>query len=59
MSRIYWDTMLFIYWLENNPEFAKRASMRSASSVPVRLKPCGMLTYAAISEKLTACLRKS
>ena len=24
MSRIYWDTMLFIYWLENNPEFAKR-----------------------------------
>jgi len=24
VSRIYWDTMLFIYWLENNPEFAKR-----------------------------------
>lgn len=24
MSRIYWDTMLFIYWLENNPKFAKR-----------------------------------
>ena len=24
MSRIYWDTMLFIYWLENNPQFAKR-----------------------------------
>ena len=24
MSRIYWDTMLFIYWLEDNPEFAKR-----------------------------------
>ena len=24
MSRIYWDTMLFIYWLENNARFAKR-----------------------------------
>jgi predicted nucleic acid-binding protein len=24
VSRIYWDTMLFIYWLENNPQFAKR-----------------------------------
>ncbi len=24
MSRIYWDTMLFIYWLEENPRFAKR-----------------------------------
>jgi uncharacterized protein len=24
MSRIYWDTMLFIYWLEDNPEFANR-----------------------------------
>jgi uncharacterized protein len=24
VSRIYWDTMLFIYWLENNPQFAGR-----------------------------------
>jgi predicted nucleic acid-binding protein len=24
VSRIYWDTMLFIYWLENNPQFSKR-----------------------------------
>lgn len=24
MSRIYWDTMLFIYWLEEHPGFAKR-----------------------------------
>ena len=24
MSRIYWDTMLFIYWLEENPNFGKR-----------------------------------
>jgi predicted nucleic acid-binding protein len=25
MSRIYWDTMLFIYLLEDNPEFSLRA----------------------------------
>lgn len=24
MSRIYWDTMLFVYLLENNPEFGGR-----------------------------------
>ncbi len=24
MSRIYWDAMLFIYWLENHARFAKR-----------------------------------
>jgi uncharacterized protein len=24
MSRIYWDSMLFIYWLENNPRYAVR-----------------------------------
>jgi len=24
MSRIYWDTMLFIYWLEDHPRFASR-----------------------------------
>jgi uncharacterized protein len=24
VSRIYWDTMLFIYWLEDHPEYARR-----------------------------------
>ncbi len=24
MSRVYWDTMLFIYWLEDHPQFANR-----------------------------------
>jgi uncharacterized protein len=24
VSRIYWDTMLFIYWMEGHPQFAKR-----------------------------------
>jgi uncharacterized protein len=24
VSRIYWDTMLFIYWLEDHPQLAKR-----------------------------------
>jgi uncharacterized protein len=26
MSRIYWDSMLFIYWLDNNPIFANRVA---------------------------------
>ncbi len=26
MSRIYWDTMLFIYWLEDHPQWAKRVN---------------------------------
>lgn len=26
MSRIYWDSMLFIYWLDDNPHFAKRVA---------------------------------
>jgi len=24
VSRVYWDTMLFIYWLEDHPEYARR-----------------------------------
>jgi predicted nucleic acid-binding protein len=26
VSRIYWDSMLFIYWLENNPLFSKKVA---------------------------------
>ncbi len=26
MSRVYWDSMLFIYWLEDHPVFAKRVA---------------------------------
>ncbi len=24
MSRVYWDSMVFIYWLENHPDYAPR-----------------------------------
>jgi uncharacterized protein len=24
VSRVYWDSMLFIYWLEDNPQYARR-----------------------------------
>ena len=24
MSRVYWDSMLFIYWLEDHPQYAKQ-----------------------------------
>lgn len=31
MSRIYWDSMLFVYWLEDNPGYAPRVDViRSA-----------------------------
>jgi predicted nucleic acid-binding protein len=33
VSRIYWDTMLFIYWLEDNPQFAKRVGAIRARMV--------------------------
>ncbi|HYN16116.1 MAG TPA: type II toxin-antitoxin system VapC family toxin [Terriglobales bacterium] len=26
MSRVYWDTMLFVYWLEDHPAYGKRMS---------------------------------
>jgi len=26
MSRVYWDTMLFIYWLEDHPQHANRVN---------------------------------
>jgi len=26
VSRIYWDTILFIYWMEDNPQFAARVN---------------------------------
>lgn len=26
MSRIYWDSMLFIYWLDDNPQYAQRVA---------------------------------
>jgi len=30
VSRVYWDTMLFIYWLEDHPDHARRVdSIRS------------------------------
>ena len=36
MSRIYWDTMLFIYWLEDNPQYARRVQ-----SIHSRMKSRG------------------
>ena len=31
MSRIYWDTMLFVYWLEDHPEHAARVAQIHAA----------------------------
>jgi uncharacterized protein len=27
MSRVYWDSMLFIYWLEDHPQYAKQVDV--------------------------------
>jgi uncharacterized protein len=36
VSRIYWDSMLFVYWLEDNPQFAKRVG-----AIHLRMKERG------------------
>jgi uncharacterized protein len=36
MSRIYWDSMLFVYWLEDHPQYAKRVE-----SIHARMKERG------------------
>jgi uncharacterized protein len=56
MSRIYWDSMLFIYWLEDNPLFAKRvASIHSR----MRERNDELITSAVtIGEVLAGAYRK-
>ena len=57
MSRIYWDTMLFIYWLEDNPQYAKRVS---AIQLRMRERRDQLLTGAlTFGEVLAGVHRKS
>ena len=56
MSRIYWDSMLFIYWLDDNPHFAKRVA-----SVHARMneRKDELITSAVtVGEVLTGVYRK-
>jgi uncharacterized protein len=57
MSRIYWDSMLFIYWLEDNPLFAKRVS---ALHDRMRERQDELITSAfTLGEVLAGAYRKS
>lgn len=56
MSRIYWDSMLFIYWLDDNPHFAKRVA-----SIHARMSERGdeLITSAVtVGEVLAGVYRK-
>jgi len=56
VSRIYWDTMLFIYWLEDNAKFAHRIE-----EVHSRMKQRNdrLITASfAVAEVLAGCYRQ-
>jgi uncharacterized protein len=56
MSRIYWDSMLFIYWLDDNPHFAQRVA-----SIHARMSERGdeLITSAVtLGEVLAGVYRK-
>ena len=56
MSRIYWDSMLFIYWLDDNPLFARRVS---ALHTRMRERKDELITSAVtIGEVLAGAYRK-
>jgi predicted nucleic acid-binding protein len=57
MSRIYWDSMLFIYWLEDSPLFANRVA---ALHDRMRERQDELITSAfTLGEVLAGAYRKS
>lgn len=56
MSRVYWDSMVFLYWLENHPQYAPRAEhiFRSMQSRGDRL--CA--SYLSMGEVLAGPLKR-
>jgi uncharacterized protein len=57
MSRIYWDSMLFIYWLEDSPLFANRVA---ALHGRMRERQDELITSAfTLGEVLAGAYRKS
>jgi predicted nucleic acid-binding protein len=56
MSRVYWDTMLFIYWLEDHPRYARRVdAIRSSMEQRRDQLITGAFTF---GEVLAGCYRK-
>ena len=57
MSRIYWDSMLFIHWLDNSPLFAKRVA--SIYSRMDQRKDTLITSAVTFGEVLAGAYRKS
>ncbi len=55
MSRIYWDSMVFIYWLENHPVYAKRTDHIFQTILKRGDQLCG--SYLSVGETLTGPLK--
>ena len=56
MSRIYWDSMLFIYWLEDHPQFAAKVD---AVHARMEIRNDRLITGAfTFGEVLTGAYRK-
>lgn len=56
MSRIYWDTMLFIYWLEDHPKFARR--VEAVHSRMEQRKDRLITASFTVGEVLAGCYRQ-
>lgn len=56
MSRVYWDSMLFVYWLENHPSYAPRVEHIFQSMVDRGDRFCA--SYLSIGEVLARPLKQ-
>ncbi len=56
MSRIYWDSMIFIYWLESHPDYASRVEQIFQSMLERSDRLCS--SYLCMGEVLTGPLKQ-
>ena len=55
MSRVYWDSMVFVYWLENHPTYAPRTEQIFRSMLSRGDHLC--VSYLSVGEVLTGPLK--
>lgn len=55
MSRVYWDSMVFVYWLEGHPTYAARVDHILQSMLRRGDRLCG--SYLGMGEVLTGPLK--
>jgi len=56
VSRVYWDSMVLVYWLENHPQYAPRAEQIFRSMQ--RRGDCLCVSYLAVGEVLAGPLKR-